>query len=79
MEKKWIKTIHLIFSKKISGSFISMVFDGPYNEISKFMKEMDKYLETQNKKAEKYYVHYAYCPGGVKKEGHNYMILFVKV
>ena len=64
---------------KISGSFMAKVFDGPYNAIPKFIKKMDKYLDGKGKKALKYYVHYAYCPGCAKKFGKNYMILFAKV
>lgn len=63
----------------ISGTFHSKVFDGPYNAIPKFMKEMDKYLEEKEKKAKKYYVHYAYCPKCSKEKGHNYMILFAEI
>ncbi|MFH1286300.1 MAG: hydrolase [Candidatus Magasanikbacteria bacterium] len=63
----------------ISGVFEGKVFDGKYNEIPKFIKEMDKYLKDKGKKAKDYYVHYAYCPGCAKKFGSNYMILFAKV
>lgn len=63
----------------ISGTFISKVFEGAYNAIPKFIKEMDAYLSTQQKKSKKYYVHYAYCPKCAKKFGNNYMILFAKI
>ena len=63
----------------LSGTFMSKVFDGPYNAIPKFMKQMNQYLATQGKKAKKYYVHYAYCPKCAKKYGHNHMILFAEV
>jgi hypothetical protein len=63
----------------ISGSFISKVFDGGYNDIPKIMKQMDEYLATKDKKAKDYYIHYAYCPKCAKKFGNNYMILFAQV
>ena len=63
----------------ISGTFVSKVFDGPYNAVPKFIKEMDAYLAESNQKAKDYYVHYAYCPGCMKKFGHNYMVLFAEV
>lgn len=63
----------------LSGTFISRVFDGPYNAVPKFIKEMDAYLDRKGKKASGYYVHYAYCPGCAKKHGHNHMILFARV
>jgi len=61
---------------KISGTFISKVFDGPYNSVPKFIKEMNAYLK---KEAKDYYIHYAYCPKCAKKHGHNYMVLFAEV
>lgn len=63
----------------LTGTFISKVFDGGYNAIPGFIKQMDKYLANQGKKAKKYYVHYAYCPKCAKDQGHNYMILFAQV
>ena len=63
---------------KISGLFISKVFDGPYNAIPKYVKQMDEYLASKEKKAKKYYVHYAYCPKCAKKFSHNHMILFAE-
>ncbi len=64
---------------RISGTFVSKVFDGPYNAIPKFVKKMEGYLKENNRKAKKYYVHYAYCPGCAKKYGHNHMVLFAEV
>jgi Bacterial hydrolase len=64
---------------EISGTFLSKVFDGPYNAIPKFFKEMDEYLAGKREKALKYYVHYAYCPKCAKENGHNYMIIFAEV
>lgn len=63
----------------ISGEFIARVFDGPYNSIPKYIKEMEKYLKDQERTSKDYYVHYAYCPKCAKENGHNYMILFAKV
>lgn len=64
---------------KISGLFLSKVFDGPYNSIPKHIKKMNEYLANKGKKAKKYYVHYAYCPKCAKKFGYNHMILFAEV
>ena len=63
----------------LSGTFMARVFDGPYNAIPKFIKEMNEYLGKQDKKAETYYVHYAYCPKCAKEKGKSYMVLFAKV
>lgn len=60
----------------ISGKFYSRVFDGAYQDVPKFIKQMEEKL---GKKKRKYYVHYAYCPKCAKKYGNNYMIIFAEI
>ncbi len=63
----------------LSGAFISKTFKGDHRDIPNFIKQMDTYLKEQNKQAEEFYVHYAYCPKCAKEAGHNYMVFFAKV
>lgn len=64
---------------KISGTFLSKVYDGPYKMVPKFMKHMKEYLRSKDKKVKDYYVHYAYCPNCSKKFKNNYMVLFAEI
>lgn len=64
---------------KLSGTFITKVFDGPYNHVPKWIKEMDAYLATKDKKALKYFFYYTTCPKCAKKYGHNYVVVFAQV
>jgi hypothetical protein len=63
---------------KLSGTFISKVFDGPYNVVPKWIKEFDEYLRSQGKTAKKYYFYFCYCPKCAKAYGHNYCVAFAK-
>jgi len=63
----------------LSGTFTAKVFDGPYNAVPKWIKEMDSYLAAQDKKAQKYYFYYTTCPKCAKKYGHNYVVVFAQV
>ncbi len=63
----------------LSGHYMSRVYDGEFNEVPKFIRQMNDSLDKQGKKARNYYVHYAYCPKCAKKAGHNYMVLFAEV
>jgi hypothetical protein len=82
----WKSELYLSVSKpvpgahmaKITGTFFSKVFDGPYNFVPKWIKEMDSLLATKGQKALKYYFHYAYCPKCSKKYGHNYCVAFAQ-
>lgn len=64
---------------RMSGTFESKVFDGPYNRVPKWIKEMDQHLAAKGEKAQKYLFHYAYCPKCAKKYGHNYCVAFAQV
>lgn len=63
----------------ISGTFIACVFDGPYNGIPGYVREMEIFLKEKGQTAKDYYVHYAYCPKCARETGHNYLILFAQV
>ena len=64
---------------KLSGTYMSRVFDGPYNHVPKYIKEMDGYLASHKMKAKKYYFYYAYCPKCAKKYGHNFIVAVAEV
>ncbi|MHB8985422.1 MAG: hydrolase [Eubacteriales bacterium] len=64
---------------KLSGIFLSKVFDGPYNAVPKWIKEMDKYVTSNGKTTQKYYFYFTTCPKCAKIYGHNYVIVFAKV
>jgi len=64
---------------KLSGTFISTVFEGPYQAVPKWIKETNEYIASIGKKALKLYVHYTYCPKCAKKFGRNYGVIFTQV
>ena len=73
------KPVHGGKMASLSGTFISRVYDGPYNHVPQWIEDMDKYLASNMKKSLRYYFHFAYCPKCVKKYGHNYCIAFAQV
>jgi hypothetical protein len=64
---------------KLNGTFVSKVFDGPYNQVPRYLKEFYKYLNLIEKKAKKIYFYYTTCPKCAKKYGHNYIVAFAEV
>ncbi len=62
----------------MTGTFVSKVFDGPYNAVPRYIKEMEEYLESTGKKAVKYFFYYTTCPKCAKKYGHNYIVAFAE-
>jgi hypothetical protein len=47
---------------KLCGTYVTQVFDGPYNAVPKWIKEIDQYLSQMGKKAKKYYFYCTTCP-----------------
>ena len=64
---------------KLSGTFLTKVFDGPYNAVPKWIKQMDEYVAEKGRKTKKYYFHYTTCPKCAKIYGHNYVVAFAQV
>ncbi len=64
---------------KISGTFLSRVFEGPYNNAGKWLKEIKEYAKEQGKTPKKVYFYYTTCPGCAKKLGQNYVVGFAQV
>jgi hypothetical protein len=64
---------------KISGTFLTKVFEGPYKNAGKWAKEIEDYVKSKNKELKKMYFSYTTCPKCAKAYGKNYVILFAKI
>lgn len=64
---------------RLSGEFYSKVFDGPYQNVPQWMAAMEEWAKSKNKKIEKHYFFFTYCPKCGKAYGHNYCVDFVKI
>lgn len=82
----WKSELYLAVNKEVpnadnvtlSGEFVSKVFDGPYNAVPEWIKEMDGYLASQGKTAKRYYFYFTTCPKCAKNYGHNYAVVFAE-
>lgn len=63
---------------KLSGTFITKVFEGPYKDTGKWVKEMKRYVGGMDKELKKLYFCYTTCPNCAKAYGKNYVILFAQ-
>jgi hypothetical protein len=64
---------------KLSGTFLTKVFDGPFNQVPKWIKEMEIFVKSQGKEVKKHYFYFTTCPRCAKKYGHNYVVAFSEV
>lgn len=83
----WGADIYIDVSKEVlnaqmstlSGTFITKVFEGPYQNAGKWANEMKEYVENKGKKLKKLYFSYTTCPKCAKAYGKNYVVLFAQI
>lgn len=63
----------------ISGTFLSKVFEGPYQNTGKWIEEMKAFATAKGKTFSKLYFYYTTCPKCAKKYGKNYVVIFAQV
>jgi len=64
---------------KLSGTYMTRVFDGPYNAVPQWIREMDAYVAGQGRKVRDYYFYFTTCPKCARIYGHNYSVAFAQV
>ncbi len=64
---------------KLSGTFLTKVFEGPYKEAGKWAREMDQYVRGKGREMKKLYFSYTTCPKCAKAYKKNYVVLFAQV
>ncbi len=83
----WGSDVYIAVSKevpgaqmeKISGTFLSKVFEGPYKNMGKWAKEMQGFVKSKGKELKKMYFFYTTCPKCAKYYGKNYTVIMAQV
>ncbi|MDD5146112.1 MAG: hypothetical protein PHF44_04700 [Candidatus Pacebacteria bacterium] len=83
----WGADVYIAISKevpgaemaKISGTFLSKVFEGPFQNIGKWVKEMETFVKSKGKEAKKTYFFYTTCPKCAKFYGKNYIVILAQI
>lgn len=63
----------------LSGTFLSKVFEGPYQNMRKWIEEMKSFVKSEGKSLQKLYFFYTTCPKCARKYGKNYVVLLAKI
>jgi hypothetical protein len=64
---------------KLSGTYLTKVFEGPYKDARVWVEKMQKYVKSKKKEMKKLYFYYATCPKCAKYYGKNYTVAFAEV
>jgi len=63
----------------LSGTFLSKVFEGPYQNVRKWVVEMSDFVRGKGKETRKLYFYYTTCPTCAKKYGKNYVAILAQI
>ena len=83
----WKSDVYIAVSKEVpdaetirlSGNFLTKVFEGPYSSTSKWVRAMNDFIKSKGKEAKKLYFFYTTCPKCAKVYGKNYTVLLAEV
>jgi hypothetical protein len=63
----------------ISGTFLSKVFEGPFQNMRKWIETMEAFVAAKGKTLRKLYFYYTTCPKCAKKYGKNYVVILAQI
>ncbi len=64
---------------RITGDFMTKVFEGPYKECGNWAKQMKEYVTSKGKTLEKLYFYFTTCPKCAEAYGKNYTVLLAQI
>ena len=83
----WGSDVYIAVSKdvpgaemaRISGTFLTKVFEGPYKDVGKWARAMTQYVKDKARQMKKMYFFYTTCPKCAKYYGKNYTVILAQV
>jgi hypothetical protein len=83
----WGSDIYIAVSKevpgaetaRISGTFMTKVFEGPYKNAGQWAMEMKEYVKSKARELNKMYFFYTTCPKCAKVYGKNYTVILAQI
>jgi len=84
---KWSMDLYIEVAKeipgaenvRISGSFLSKVFEGPFKNTGQWCKQMAEWVQSKGKKIKRELMYYTTCPKCAKHYGKNYVVILAEV
>jgi hypothetical protein len=64
---------------RLSGSYLTKVFEGPYRDAGKWVGQMKEHAHTAGRELKRLYFFYTTCPKCAKQLGKNYVVAFAEV
>lgn len=64
---------------RLSGKFISKVYEGNFKDMGNWITDFTSYISGQGLKTKKLYTWYTTCPKCAKKYGKNYVVMLASI
>lgn len=64
---------------RLSGSFLSKVFEGPFKNTGQWCQEMAEWVRAKGKTIKRNLMYYTTCPKCAKHYGKNYVVILAQV
>jgi hypothetical protein len=64
---------------RLSGSYLSKVFEGPYKNTGQWCQQMAEWVRSKGKTIQRYLMYYTACPKCAKHYGKNYVVILAEV
>lgn len=64
---------------KLSGTYLSKVFEGPYKDTKIWCDKMAEWVKARGKEIKKHYMYYTTCPNCAKHYGKNYVVYIAEI
>ncbi|OPZ20946.1 MAG: hypothetical protein BWZ10_00574 [candidate division BRC1 bacterium ADurb.BinA364] len=83
----WGADVYIAAAKDISGAtmrtmpgtYLCKVFEGPYRDVGKWIREMKAYVESRGQEMKKLLFFYTTCPRCARMHGKNYVVLLAEI
>ena len=73
------KDVPDVETTRLSGTYLTKVFEGPFKEAGKWVKQTQDYIKSKGKTLKNLYFYYTTCPKCAKHYGKNYVVAFAQV
>jgi hypothetical protein len=64
---------------RLSGAFLSKVFEGPYKNTGRWCQQMADWVRSKGKTIKRQLMYYTTCPRCAKHYGRNYVVILAEV
>ena len=64
---------------RLSGSYVSRVFEGPYRETGRWCQQTEEWVRSRGQQIKKMFMYYTTCPKCARHYGKNYVVILAQI